>query len=287
MRKSVTVLWASVALLLWCGSACAEDVLQKQGDPGFPSAPKRSVSEFLTPDGRFDLAAARKSGYQGPLDIAHFTPDLDPLTGEPVFRPSAPASPADHPDDIYWDNSISPSISGVDGEVYATTVYNGKLIVGGCFAVAGDIIANNIAAWDGTDWSALGSGTNDCVYTLIVYSNQLVAGGRFDTAGGVSASQIAAWDGSSWLPLSSGMNGQVRALAIYDNKLIAGGEFATAGDVWTNRIAAWDGSSWTPMGSGMNGYVIALNVHDSRLIAGGGFTMAGGVAANRIAAWDG
>ena len=29
----------------------------------------RSVSDFLTPDGRFNLEALRTSGYQGPLDL--------------------------------------------------------------------------------------------------------------------------------------------------------------------------------------------------------------------------
>ncbi|MCX6832023.1 MAG: hypothetical protein NT028_07810, partial [candidate division Zixibacteria bacterium] len=112
----------------------------------------RSLGEFLTPDGRFDLEAARRSGYQGSLDLKGFEPAIDPTTGQPVFRPASPASPTDSPDDIYWDNSISPCVAGVGGGVYAAVVYNGSLVVGGSFQAAGCVIANNIASWDGTGW---------------------------------------------------------------------------------------------------------------------------------------
>ncbi len=67
--------------------------------------------------------------------------------------------------------------------------------------------ANNIAKWDGSAWSALGSGMNDAVHALAVDgSGNLVAGGSFTTAGGVSANHIAKWDGSAWSALGSGIN---------------------------------------------------------------------------------
>ena len=43
----------------------------------------KSVSDFLTPDGQFDLNAARMSGYQGPLDIGGFNSAINPVTGQP------------------------------------------------------------------------------------------------------------------------------------------------------------------------------------------------------------
>ena len=70
----------------------------------------RNVREFLTPDGRFDLEAARRSGYQGPLDMKGFESAFDTSSGQPVFRPASPASPTDNPDDIYW----SPLGSGMN-----------------------------------------------------------------------------------------------------------------------------------------------------------------------------
>ena len=170
-------------------------------------APKgKSIGEFLTPDGQFDLEAARRSGYEGSLDMEGFRSAIDPTTGQPVFQPSMMAAPTDDPDDIYWDNSISPSVAGVGGTVYAATVYNAQLVVGGNFQVAEDVIANYIASWDGTAWSPLGSGMNDYVMSLTVYNGHLIAGGWFSTAGGASANRIASWDGSTWSALGSGMN---------------------------------------------------------------------------------
>gem|GEM_PF-1271502 len=254
----------------------------------------RNLTEFLTLDGRFDLEAARRAGFQGSLNLRGFESAFDPTTGQPVFRPASPASPADDPNDVYWDNSISPSVLDLDGVGYTVAVYSGQLIVGGDFTVAGDVIVNHIAAWDGSSWSALGSGMDNGVQSLAVYNGQLIAGGGFTRAGGVAARGIAAWNGTLWSPLGLGLNSNALALVVYDTLLIAGGEFSLAGGTTANLIAAWNGTSWSPLGSGMdNGgsgmsdRVAALAVYDDKIIAGGWFTTAGGVVANRIAAWDG
>jgi hypothetical protein len=90
--------------------------------------------------------------------------------------------------------------------------------------------------WNGSSWSALGSGMNDTVYALAFKSGNLYAGGEFTTAGGNSANYIAMWDGSSWSALGSGLDGNVDALAIDSNgNLYAGGLFTSPG----NHIAAW------------------------------------------------
>ena len=198
---------------------------------------------------------------------------------------------AQNPDDIYWDNSLSPAISGVNGDACAMVIYNGKLIVGGVFSVAGGTIANGIAAWNDTTWSSLGSGvTNGAVYALAVYDSKLIAGGGFVSAGGVAVTRVASWDGTNWSSLGSGVtNGVVNALAVYDNKLIAGGLFDSIGGVAAS-IAAWDGTTWSPLGSdsgGYNGQVRALVTFDNKLIAGGVFDSIGGIDANGIASWDG
>src|SRR6185369_2835102 len=75
------------------------------------------------------------------------------------------------------------------------------LIVGGLFKVAGNTLPNNIAAWDGTQWSPLGDGVNSIVWALTVYKGKLIAAGSFTKAGGNDASSIAQWDGTTWQPL--------------------------------------------------------------------------------------
>jgi len=184
--------------------------------------------------------------------------------------------------------SIIPSVPGVGGEVYAAAMDTaGNLYIGGSFISAGSVVANRIAKWDGSSWSALGSGMNNRVWALAVSGSDLYAGGYFTTAGGVSANCVARWNGSSWSALGSGMGGLVYALAVSGSDLYAGGTFTTAGGVAANRIAKWDGSDWSALGSGMNDWVGALAVSGSDLYAGGGFGTAGGVSAQNIAKWNG
>ena len=165
------------------------------------------------------------------------------------------------------------------------------LYAGGSFTTAGGLVANRIAKWDGSTWSALGSGMNGLVNALTVFDNALYAGGSFSTAGGVTVNYIAKWNPSTstWSGLGGGMNGTVNALTVFDNALYAGGGFTTAGGVTVSYIAKWNPSTstWSGLGSGMNSTVNALTVFGNALYAGGSFTAAGGVTVNRIARWNG
>ena len=73
---------------------------------------------------------------------------------------------------------------------------SGNLYIGGKFTIAGGVVATNVAKWNGSSWSALGSGmgySNSLpeVFALAVSGKDLYAGGYFTTAGGVSANNIA------------------------------------------------------------------------------------------------
>ena len=96
-----------------------------------------------------------------------------------------------------WDGSWAPLGLGASGgnptKVDAIAVYDNKLIVGGSFAEAGGIPCSNIAMWDGSSWSPLGSGVDGLVYSLVVYNGQLIVGGTFAIAGGYPAAYIASW----------------------------------------------------------------------------------------------
>src|SRR5206468_9775503 len=78
------------------------------------------------------------------------------------------------------------------------------LYVGGGFTTAGGTPAKHIAKWNGSSWTALGSGVNDWVSALAVSGSDLYAGGAFTTAGGkVSAYAARADIGSSLAPTLS------------------------------------------------------------------------------------
>ena len=187
-------------------------------------------------------------------------------------------------------------VPGADGYVDATVLDGaGNLYVGGSFTVAGNVIANSVAEWNGSSWSALGSGMDSDVYALVMLGTNLYAGGAFTTAGGVSANCIAKWNGSSWSALSTGMSGAgsdgygpyVNALAVSGTNLYAGGDFTTAGVASANYVAKWNGSSWSALGPGLNNSVYALVVSGTNLNAGGDFTKAGTSTVNCIAKWNG
>jgi hypothetical protein len=72
----------------------------------------------------------------------------------------------------------------MDNSVLALAVFGITLYAGGGFTTAGGNAANNIAKWDGTGWSSLGSGMNGYVSALAVSGSTLYAGGGFTTAGG-------------------------------------------------------------------------------------------------------
>jgi hypothetical protein len=172
--------------------------------------------------------------------------------------------------------------------VYALAVYNNELIAAGLFDTAGGVLVNNIARWNGTSWSPLGSGINAKVLSLTVYNNELIAGGEFTTAGGVSVNKIAKWNGSSWSPLGSGISssvGQVISMTIFNNDLIVGGWFTGAGGLTVNNIAKWNGANWSTAGylicEFTTNSVKSLVVYNNELYAGGNFCQV------NIAKWNG
>lgn len=193
--------------------------------------------------------------------------------------------------------------SDVNGRVNALTVFDDgdgpALYAGGLFATAGGVTVNYVGKWDGTSWSALGTGMNNEVYTLISFDDgdgpALYAGGVFATAGGEVVNRIAKWDGESWSALGTGLNNSPLALAVFDDgtgpALFVGGQFTTADGVTVNRIAKWDGNTWSPLGSGLNSAAKSLHVFDDgsgpALFVGGGFNGAGGAFISLIAKWDG
>ena len=81
------------------------------------------------------------------------------------------------------------------GEVKAICALTNKdIVVGGAFALAGDVIASSIAIYSPNTltWSALGSGTNATLTEIaMLATGGILVGGSFDTARRATASSIA------------------------------------------------------------------------------------------------
>src|SRR5207237_6507680 len=87
-----------------------------------------------------------------------------------------------------------------------------NLYVGGLFTSAGGVNATNIARWNGSAWSALGTGLNGPVRALLYKTNTLYVGGSFtNVLGGINLTNLAAWDGGAW-SVWGGANRTVREL---------------------------------------------------------------------------
>ncbi len=179
----------------------------------------------------------------------------------------------------------------VNGYVYSLAVYDGKLIAGGGFNHAGSMPIKALAAWDGENWTSLGtgiSGWSELVNELMVYNNDLYVAGNFQFAGSIPAANIAKWNGTSWTSFGIQGRGQITAIAFFNNELYVGGTFDSIGGIAANHIARWNGTNWNALGPGVNGErIFDLYPFNNELYALGDFDSAGTIASNYIAKWDG
>jgi BspA type Leucine rich repeat region (6 copies) len=192
-----------------------------------------------------------------------------------------------------WNGFAWTELGSMDSPVYALACDNaGNLYAGGAFANANGTLAYNIAMWNGSSWSPLGSGIlgegGEVNALACDKSGNLYAGGSFSLAGGQNAYNIAMWNGSSWSPLGSGIGGEVYSLACDANgNVYAGGFFESAGGVDATNVAEWNGTAWSGLGPGLidgGGYALACDT-DGNLYAGGDFGTTGGISG--IAKWNG
>jgi len=181
--------------------------------------------------------------------------------------------------------------------VYALTVYNGELYVGGSFTNPPfDADADRIAKWDGANWSEVGTGAglNGTVYTMTVYNGELYVGGAFyNPPFDTDADYIAKWNGANWSEVGSGagLNNSVYALAVYNDELYIGGFFYDPPfDTDADYIAKWNGTSWSEVGTGagLDLFVYTMTVYNGELYVGGLFSNPPfDTDADYIAKWNG
>jgi trimeric autotransporter adhesin len=203
-----------------------------------------------------------------------------------------------------WDGANWTALSGnmsTDSQTLITRIAlgtNGDLYASGLFSGIGGVAATNLAHWDGTKWSPLGSGVSGGasagVGAMAVSGNQLYVGGSFTNAGGHYIKNLARWDGTNWSAVGGGIEGgtntTVNTLLLDGNNLYVGGNFTNAGGLTVNRIAKWDGTNWSALGSGLtssNATVTAILKGGTNFYVSGSFTNAGGIMTSNIAKWDG
>ncbi|HEU4419896.1 MAG TPA: hypothetical protein VFT55_13270, partial [Planctomycetota bacterium] len=114
------------------------------------------------------------------------------------------------------------------------------------FTTAGGVGANNIARWDGTSWSALGSGTNAGVRDLMMLPNgELAVGGYFSVVDGVVSGYVAQL--TTTCPATASSYG-------------SGCSGSGGANVLTATTLPWIGSTMRAVATGMPAISIAVGV---------------------------
>ena len=181
----------------------------------------------------------------------------------------------------------TPGSKSLNLSASALAVTPGALYIGGKFTDAGGIPnADRIATWNGSNWSAVSSSTeqiaNGEVFALAVTGGKVYAGGTFANAGNSGADNLAVWDGTSWEPFCTTATetiGNVKALQVIGPTLYVGGDFQDGAGIDTaDYLLACDLATGTPSATTIDpahpfsGPVKALTAtSDGTLYAGGRF----------------
>lgn len=162
---------------------------------------------------------------------------------------------------IGWDGASIEDMVGafeaVPDEVRCMMVFDGALVVAG---IEGQFA--NIARWDGSTWTALGTGLPSApVNDLAVWNGVLYAGTGYGSVYG--------WDGLQWSPLgnqlSTAASNEVKTLEVFQGQLYAGGTFH-------DRVVRWNGGAWELFGPGVNSFVNDMLTTQTGLFIGGTFS---------------
>ena len=142
--------------------------------------------------------------------------------------------------------TVTPLGAGLTGGtlmVNAVAVMGGDVYIGGTFTAVDGVAASRVAKWNGSAWSALGSGANGTVNAMAVLGSELFIGGTFTSVGGVAlTARLAKWDGTSWLAVGAGFNTTsvpTGGLAVAGSALFVGRG---------TQVQKWDGSAWSNVG---------------------------------------
>ncbi|MBL0232095.1 MAG: T9SS type A sorting domain-containing protein [Chitinophagaceae bacterium] len=206
--------------------------------------------------------------------------------GQPVFSKQDQSTVAG---DENWDPNFA--VPGVNGPVFTVLVDGTDVYVGGNFTLAGGIAVVNVAKWNGSVWSSLGTGlggSTDVVTSIKKFGTSVYAGSTFG---------VSKWDGSTWTNIGTasvpvGPNLGVYAIELDGlGNLYAAGSFQKMNGVTTNCIAKWNGSTWSSLGNGLDinpgSSILTVAVQGFNVYAGGGFSSMSGVTVSNVACWNG
>lgn len=231
-------------------------------------------------------------------------------------------------DGLAW-NGLSGGVTVADSNgakcmvSYAPPGQAARLYVGGNFTavgLGGAVAANRIAAYDGVNWSALGTGLNSlgpnalCVYPPSGAGASIQAGGNFASAGGFPAVNMGRWDGTRWTTLGGGFKTTASgsAVRVIKGRIVpqAPAERGTAAgqpppqqvvfglsalmyrqddplpsNLWLEQLGD-NPFRDIPPGDSAGAVLDAEFTHEGNVVCTGAFTQCGGLPAAGLGFWD-
>jgi hypothetical protein len=177
-----------------------------------------------------------------------------------------------------WTNVTATAANNTITDVVIDT--SGNVIAVGTFTTINGVAATRAARYNGSAWSALGTGPTG-PQTVIAANGTYYCG---HTGG------VAVWDGAAWNALGTfpiGTN------TVYGIVFVSTTELYTVSRQATVNVTAhrWDGSAWTLIGtmtsSGAPRVNAIVRASDGSLIVGGSFDTISGISARNVARWNG
>lgn len=185
--------------------------------------------------------------------------------------------------------STAPNNSVADVVVHP----NGTVYITGSFTSIDGTSANRIASYNGSTWSALGTGFDAAGTRIKIGPDGLLyAGGSFTAAGGTTVRGIATWDGSSWAALGPPSSGGTVNDFDWDksgNLYVVGSFTNWDGTAASDYIAKWDGSAWSAVTTPVfNATINCIKFDDTgNFYVGGSFTTFNSATMNYAAYFNG
>lgn len=206
----------------------------------------------------------------------------------------------------YWENdSWNPVGQGADAvRSVGVDPSTGDVLIGGQFLDEGYntdgtvVIADGLARWNGSTWSAFGQPNGYANAFRFSDTGELFVAGSFTLIGGVNTRNIARYSAGTWHPVGTLESGPVdqavNDIFLNDDGLFAAGRFTeirqedgTVDDI--ERIAYFDFSTgmWLPMGPTRHAdsFVNAIAGNSNELWFVGPFSNLGGRLAYRVNRW--
>lgn len=155
--------------------------------------------------------------------------------------------------------------------ITAMSVHENDVYVIGNFDQAGKVLARNIAKWDGTSWSAIGTGIKGYPKAIAVnHKGEIFVSTMQENQSILQQMPLYHWHNNTWdtIPLPPFCQ-QIHSIQAYGNDIYIGGDFRLHDDNDDMGIAKLNGKSWESVQGGIIGTVKSLCVYKDTLYVGG------------------